>query len=527
MSYRVLIPTAGTGSRLWPLTKHLNKSLVNVSHKPLVSHIIDYFPKDVEFVIVLGYKGEIVRDFFTITYPKRRFLFAEVSPYEGEGSGLGLSICACEQYLRQPFIFIACDTLVCEPIPAPTCDWIGYAEGKPSEHYRTVEVHAGNAVNFFEKSHPRTASEKNYIGLAGIYHHQKFWDRMQSGGPAAITAGEVYGLQGLTGKGMKALAFTWNDTGTIETLNHARTFYKDPDGPNILEKDNETIWFVGEKVVKFCTDTTFIKNRVARADILQGFVPEILGHSNFMYCYTKASGDILSKVVTLPIFSRLLLHSKQLWQPHILDSQDRNAFNQRCMHFYKNKTYERIHLFYKTFNETDDSGIINGKCITTLESLLQRVDWNSISQGLPGRFHGDFHFENILYNTAEDKFIFLDWRQDFGGDLVIGDIYYDLAKLLHGLIVCHELINKNYFSVTWHGRNVDFDFYRKQILVECELFYYNWIVENGFDKGKVLTLTALIYLNIAALHHYPYSHMLYALGKYMLHSILEANNETH
>jgi hypothetical protein len=36
----------------------------------------------------------------------------------------------------------------------------------------------------------------------------------------------------------------------------------------------------------------------------------------------------------------------------------------------------------------------------------------------------------------------------------------------------------------------------------------------------VRTLTALIYLNIAALHHDPYSHLLYALGKDMLYTVL-------
>jgi hypothetical protein len=43
-----------------------------------------------------------------------------------------------------------------------------------------------------------------------------------------------------------------------------------------------------------------------------------------------------------------------------------------------------------------------------------------------------------------------------------------------------------------------------------------WLGEAGYDKRKVWTLTALIYLNIAALHHHPYSLLLYALGKSML-----------
>ena len=75
MSYRVVIPTAGIGSRLEKLTKHLNKSLVSISHQPILSHIIEQFPKTCEFVIALGYKGTLVKDFLGMAYPDRIFYF--------------------------------------------------------------------------------------------------------------------------------------------------------------------------------------------------------------------------------------------------------------------------------------------------------------------------------------------------------------------------------------------------------------------------------------------------------------------
>ena len=49
---------------------------------------------------------------------------------------------------------------------------------------------------------------------------------------------------------------------------------------------------------------------------------------------------------------------------------------------------------------------------------------------VPSRFHGDFHFKNILWQESKNKFI-LDWRQEFGGLIDYGDLYYVL-KLLHG-----------------------------------------------------------------------------------------------
>ena len=89
--YKVLIPTAGTGSRLEDLTKYLNKSLVSIENKPILARIIEMFPKNAEFVIALGYKGSLVKQFLTLAYPDRTFFYTTVEKFEGEGSGLGLT----------------------------------------------------------------------------------------------------------------------------------------------------------------------------------------------------------------------------------------------------------------------------------------------------------------------------------------------------------------------------------------------------------------------------------------------------
>ena len=105
MSYRVVIPTAGIGSRLGNFTKYLNKSLISLNHKPTISYIIEMFPKNCEFVIPLGYKASVVRDFLEITYPNKKFFFVNIKPFKGKGSGLGLTLIKCKKYLQKPFFF--------------------------------------------------------------------------------------------------------------------------------------------------------------------------------------------------------------------------------------------------------------------------------------------------------------------------------------------------------------------------------------------------------------------------------------
>ena len=516
MSYRVVIPTAGTGSRLEGLTKYINKSLVGIANRPTISHLIEQFPQDCEFVIALGHKGKLVRDFLELAYPNRTFFFAEVDPYEGEGSGLGLSLLSCEQHLQQPFVFLSCDTLVKEPIPEPNHNWMGYAQRDDLSQYRTLNVVNGNVSEICEKGIVKDNLQA-YIGIAGIYDYQRFWQAMHTGEAAAINQGESYGIKAiLETSPISANEFTWFDTGNLEAIKIARKEYSQPNEPNILEKENEAIWFIGDIVVKYSDDVNFIANRVKRVEELQGFVPDIYAHRSNMYCYKKVEGDVLSEVVTLSIFESFLAKCKDFWVEKRLTTAEQEKFQHSCMSFYKDKTFERVELFYKNFNQIDNAEIINGEQMPSLQDLLNEIDWNWMSKGLAGRFHGDFHFENILYSKKDKSFTFLDWRQDFAGDLSIGDIYYDLAKMMHGLIVNHGIIADNQYSATWEDGKIEYNLQRKESLVECEQRLNSWIQESGFDLKKVRVLTALIYLNIAALHHYPYSLLLYGLGKIML-----------
>lgn len=520
MSYRVCIPTAGTGSRLGELTKYVNKSLVAIANRPTICHIIEQFPDDVEYVIALGHKGHLVKEFLTLAYPERVFLFSTVDPFEGEGSGLGLSLLCCKEYLQEPFIFISCDTLVRNPIPAPDHDWMGYAEVEDLSHYRTLRV-VNETVNEICEKHVIGSDLKAYIGLSGVCDYRTFWQRMEQGADMAIAQGESFGLRALTGEDMKAYGFTWFDTGTQAALKVTREAYRQANEPNILEKADEAIWFVDDKVIKFSNDPKFIANRVERVKQLAEFVPTLLGQGVNMYMYRKVEGDVLSNLVTLPLFSQFLENCQAFWQCQKLSSEQSQEFVAQCRKFYHDKTKDRIKLFYDNFGLCDGTQHINGEPMPLMSDLIERVNWDDICAGVPVRFHGDFHFENILWSADEKRFVYLDWRQDFGGSLSTGDIYYDFGKLLHGLIVNHALINNNHFDVSWTETDIHFELHRRQVLVECEQHLMRWLSLHGFSVRKTRLMCALIYLNIAALHHHPYSLMLYALGKRMLKQELE------
>ena len=76
-------------------------------------------------------------------------------------------------------------------------------------------------------------------------------------------------------------------------------------------------------------------------------------------------------------------------------------------------------------------------------------------------------------------------------------------------------------QVNWESENINFELKRFQKDVDFEQFFIEWSIKNNYDVKKIRTLTALIYLNIAPLHHVPYNNLLFALGKLMLKRELE------
>ena len=517
MSFKVFIPTAGIGSRLGGITKFLNKSLVSVDNKPIISHIFNLFPDETEYVIALGYKGDLVREYLDNLYPQKKIDFVFIENFIGENSGLGHTLLSSSHLLQEPFIFISCDTLVSNKIPPPDHNWIAFARNPKIDDYRTVEIESNFVKSFKEKGFGNKGIDHPYIGLCGINNHVSFWDGMQNAKINNEEIGEVSGLSKLLNDGLKCYEMSWLDTGNIESLKIAKDKLKTENSPVILEKDNEAIWFVKNKVVKFSTNTDFIKNRVLRAEEIHDYVPKIIKSSKHMYIYEREEGVVFSKKSNLPLFKKLLEESTIFWQKKKLDKTLKIEFQNKCLNFYRDKTLSRLKKFFNDFEENDNNQIINGEEVSTIDALIKKIDWNYISNGLPARFHGDFHFENILWNNKKNKFIFLDWRQDFGGNLDYGDLYYDFAKLMHGLIVSHKIIEENQYSIHWNSNLIEFELKRFHRDVDFENYFNIWICDNNYDLNKVRILTSLIYLNIAALHHKPYNYLLFALGKLMLH----------
>jgi hypothetical protein len=94
-----------------------------------------------------------------------------------------------------------------------------------------------------------------------------------------------------------------------------------------------------------------------------------------------------------------------------------------------------------------------------------------------------------------------------------------LAKLNHNLTINHDIINKNLFG---HSKNNCYILINSK-LNECEKILHKFIIDKGLDLKKVKILTALIWINMAPLHEYPFNNFLFNYGKYKLNEISNNN----
>ena len=524
--HKVFIPCAGIGQRLTPYTNDINKALISVGNKPVISHIVDKFDKDVKFVIALGFKGDLVRQFLELTYPDRDFTFVDIDKYEGPESGLGYTILKCKKHLQCPFIFISNDTIITDEIPfwdkMIIGNWVGYSPIHAGNNYRSIRFNnKKDKLLLYDKS--KYPTYPSYIGIAGINDYKLFWDEMTND-PKSISAGESYALKHMIGSGTNftAVRFDWYDAGNKKELQRAKKDFASKDDPNILEKSDESIWFMNDKVVKYFKDETIASNRVKRANRLKGYVPNITGHTKNMYSYDYINGTTLTKAITPQNFKYFLQWINEFHSnTGIISKKDKNKY----VKFYQEKTSQRLKLYFEKYNVIDSHDeLINGVQLPSLSNLLTSINWQMIFKANEKEhWHGDLHFENVIVNDSGNHppFTLLDWRQDISGDLEHGDVYYDLAKLLHGLIISHDLIDKGYYSFERNMNEVKFDFFRKNVNIECEKIFWEWSDNTGYNPYKIKIITALIFINIAGLHHYPYCHLLYYVGKTMLHNTLK------
>jgi mannose-1-phosphate guanylyltransferase len=105
---KAVLLVGGLGTRLRPLTYRVPKPLIPVMGRPLIMHVIDSMPAEIdEIIIPVSYKKEMMEDYLQKNRPKRKITLV----HEPEPLGTGGAVKNVEKHIDGQFLVINGDSI--------------------------------------------------------------------------------------------------------------------------------------------------------------------------------------------------------------------------------------------------------------------------------------------------------------------------------------------------------------------------------------------------------------------------------
>lgn len=170
---RAVVPAAGEGSRLRPLTADRPKGLVEVAGKPLLARVFDaVVPLSVsELIVVVGYRAAAIVDRFGSSYAGTPVRYV----HQPERRGLGHAVLTAEPHVDGDFLVVNGDNAIDADLQ-PVVDHHRDASPAATVPVEEVsrEVARGTGVVAVEDGRVRSAVEKpaepsSTHALTGVY----------------------------------------------------------------------------------------------------------------------------------------------------------------------------------------------------------------------------------------------------------------------------------------------------------------------------------------------------------------------
>lgn len=110
---KIVIPMAGLGTRLRPQTWSRPKQLMRMADKSVLGHVLGMFetipePISVEYVFIVGYLGEKIKDYMDEEYPDFDVKYVTQEEMLGQSHALYLA----REHLTGPMLMVFADTLI-------------------------------------------------------------------------------------------------------------------------------------------------------------------------------------------------------------------------------------------------------------------------------------------------------------------------------------------------------------------------------------------------------------------------------
>jgi len=223
---KVIVPLAGKGTRLLPLTRRVPKPLVHVAGRPVMDYVMDTVAGfDVEELIVItGHLKEDVERYITTHYqvPAR---FVEQRRLDGTAGAINLA----RPWVDGPVMIIFVDTLFDADLGLiRTSEADGILWAKEVEDYQRFGVIVTDQQGYMTRIVEKPDTPVSRLANIGLYYI-KDWRTLFDGiaqvlGRAAGKGGEFYltdAFQYMVDQGRRLLVANvggWYDCGKVDTL---------------------------------------------------------------------------------------------------------------------------------------------------------------------------------------------------------------------------------------------------------------------------------------------------------------------
>ena len=223
---KVIVPLAGKGTRLLPLTKRVPKPLVNVAGRPVMDYVMDTVRGlDVEELIVItGHLKDVVEKYIVKHYdvPAR---FVEQKTLDGTAGAIDLA----RPYVDGPVMIIFVDTLFDTDMSiVKTSDADGILWAKEVEDYQRFGVIVTDKRGYMTQIVEKPSTPISKLANIGLYYI-KDWKTLFDGITEVMRSkpgkgGEFYltdAFQYMVDKGKKLVVGEvtgWYDCGKVDTL---------------------------------------------------------------------------------------------------------------------------------------------------------------------------------------------------------------------------------------------------------------------------------------------------------------------
>lgn len=498
----IIVQAGGKGTRLFPLTKNKPKALVTVNNRPIIFHLFEQFPK-AKFIIIGDYKYDVLKNYLE-NFASVRFVSIHAN---GEGNACGIRQALSYIPENKSFMLLWSDLLLDSNIDFSALsenDYIGL-----TSKFSCSWEYKDNQLN-------KNKTEHNGVAGFFLFKNKSILDLLPE------TGSFTQWLQANNVNFEKLELQDTKETGTIEALkavdksllNRCRPYNKMTFEGDKVTKEGLTN--EGKDLIK--REVAWYKevsaNNFSAIPTIYSFEPLVMKKIEGENIFKAPLSDSEKKTTIEKLVEKLNeLHSMGKTEQNVFDMQED----------YYSKTLKRLYSIRSCIQFANNEFInINGKSCknvlynpSVLENLVNKLFSEKTEFGI---IHGDGTLTNTMIDKDGDIF-FIDARGYFGKTPLVGDVYYDWAKLYYSVEGAFDQFNIKNFElnitasdVTYKIANSGWEFltdYMFSLIPNCNQF-------------RVKLIHSIIWLSLASHCWEDYDSMCLAFynGLYLLNELL-------